>query len=951
MQLTGEEANRIASLQGIKSVTRDQVAKVQSTTADSTVALDSLGDSLGQIGSGLGQVVQATAGGVQDVLQTTTNTLTGSSSTAQAVSSQSGQASTQSSAQSENQDKQAQESQWTGGFAWIKAPAVWQGVDSMPGTMGEGMVIGIIGDGINPEVRAFAATGDDGYTVKNPRGHYYGVCDPNSAVYDASFHCNSKLIGAWGAQDIDQGSPVSVSGNATKAASVAVGNIIHGAKMKSGSVTITQDTAGVAPHANLISYRVCDDDGCSISAVLSAIDQAVRDGVDVLIPSFGTSNDVEADGWLEPMSVSLLSAVDAGIFVSVGTENYGPSYRSVYPVSNALWVTSSADAWSNLVYGNKLTQMQGGDTAPPDNIISTEITAGYGPAKIVDAAKLGNPTCAKDKFNQSIKGMIVACQYDPDTYSELDDAVFAQGAGGIIFMSTKDFGTAGPGYQAVFSYDHPALFLTDDDSQKFQQWLDKGTGHTGKISGTQPLIESDWADVLDYSSSRAPTVVYNFIKPDITAPGTGILAAGPDNQYTVNSGTFLASAHIAGAAALLKALHPDWSPMEIQSAMMTTAVFKGIKKPDGKKSAEPFEMGAGRIDVSRAAAAGLVLDETAQHFKAANPLQGGDPATLNLSTLSRDSCVGQCTWQRTVTNTRSVPTAWEVMQNSYVTVTPDTFTLNPGESQTLTVKADLSDLGVDDWLQTQVQFKSLTNGVPDAHFTLVAYNDPSNFNAPGRRRVVAVSTTKQTGQFTVKDLQAQQEITDMQVHVYGLAKASLVKTGQIKLPDDDDNLSEFNTYLLSVPQNAKRLVAEITETDAKSLNLLIGHGTQVDRNGLNDYDYGYTRDYLPDAYLNIPLSEDNRDLWIAVKAKTDLNPEVVHYKLHIAYLNAVTGSDKDNLKVEVPNSVPAGQPFNATVTYNLPDAKSGERYYGAFTLGADSGSDELGVKYINLNRE
>ena len=71
-------------------------------------------------------------------------------------------------------------------------------------------------------------------------------------------------------------------------------------------------------------------------------------------------------------------------------------------------------------------------------------------------------------------------------------------------------------------------------------------------------------------SSRGPSADYPaFIKPDVAAPGANILAAVGDS-YVTKSGTSMAAPHAAGVAALLKALHPDWSPAAIKSAIITT---------------------------------------------------------------------------------------------------------------------------------------------------------------------------------------------------------------------------------------------------------------------------------------------------------------------------------------------------------------------------------------------
>ena len=85
----------------------------------------------------------------------------------------------------------------------------------------------------------------------------------------------------------------------------------------------------------------------------------------------------------------------------------------------------------------------------------------------------------------------------------------------------------------------------------------------------------------------------------------------------------MASPHTAGALALLKgASQPDWTPAEAQSALMTTAE-RDITDSDGT-AADWFDMGSGRIELRRAAKAGLVLDENLAGYQGANPATGGD---------------------------------------------------------------------------------------------------------------------------------------------------------------------------------------------------------------------------------------------------------------------------------------------------------------------------------------
>jgi subtilisin family serine protease len=61
-------------------------------------------------------------------------------------------------------------------------------------------------------------------------------------------------------------------------------------------------------------------------------------------------------------------------------------------------------------------------------------------------------------------------------------------------------------------------------------------------------------------------------QPDIAAPGVSILAAKRDS-YELESGISMACPHVSTAVALLKSVHPDWSPAMIKSAIVTTGNY------------------------------------------------------------------------------------------------------------------------------------------------------------------------------------------------------------------------------------------------------------------------------------------------------------------------------------------------------------------------------------------
>lgn len=101
----------------------------------------------------------------------------------------------------------------------------------------------------------------------------------------------------------------------------------------------------------------------------------------------------------------------------------------------------------------------------------------------------------------------------------------------------------------------------------------------------------DDADRTAAFSSTGPRLGDGAIKPDISAPGVGITAAGAGTTGHVDmDGTSMAAPHVAGAAALLRQQHPDWSGSQLKAHLM------GAARP----SADVSGQGAGRVDVARA---------------------------------------------------------------------------------------------------------------------------------------------------------------------------------------------------------------------------------------------------------------------------------------------------------------------------------------------------------------
>ncbi|MBB5209465.1 choice-of-anchor J domain-containing protein [Chiayiivirga flava] len=561
------------------------------------------------------------------------------------------------------------------GPAWIGAPSFWNG-DSTSGDQnrGEGVIVGIIDSGVNHDHPSFAQVASDGYVHINPNGDgvFLGDC-----LTDVSLTCNNKLFGSYDFHPTSA-SAEDTDGHGSHVASTAAGNPV--ATTYNGlSVNIT----GVAPRANIINYKVCSPT-CPQSSSAAAVDQAITDGANVLNFSISGSD----SPWNDFVDLAFLDATEAGIFVTTAAGNDGPGAST--SAHSGPWNAAVGNSSHNRVIG------PGVDAAGFTDMVSA---AGTGPAlnadltaNLLDALVVApaNPLgCnAGGGFPAgAFTGAIAFIQRGDCAFAEKVANATAAGAVGVLTFNNA----GGPpivmgGLEASTI---PAVMIDRVDGLAVRAALPPG-GSSATISAVQIRgLRDSWGDVMATGSSRGPSQ-FDVLKPDYAAPGTNILAAFSNGvEFEIISGTSMASPHATGAAALLKAEHPTWTPAQIKSAIALTA-DPDMLKEDGNTPADPFDRGSGRVDITQAARVGAVLDETADNFEAANPGAGGDPRTLNLPSLVDSDCAETCTFTRTLTSVApdSVNYTVSAVEPPGVTidVTPASFSLAAGADQELTIE-------------------------------------------------------------------------------------------------------------------------------------------------------------------------------------------------------------------------------------------------------------------------
>lgn len=846
------------------------------------------------------------------------------------------------------------------GPGWMGVYSVWNG-SSSGGTdiMGEGMVIGVIDTGINLGHPSFAEVGPtDGYAHVNPLGTgvFLGACATDPGLYV----CNDKLIGAYDYVDIrgnESDGPLDQHSHGSHTSSTSAGNILEDAVITlSNGYVITRTISGMAPHANIIMYDTCDTAGCPNSATNAAINQAVLDGVDVINYSIGGG---PADPWQDTNGQAYLAARTAGVFVATSAGNDGAAPGTVGSPANAPWLLSVGNASHNRTFENMLT-FTGGDSTLAD-IEGRSVTGGYGPEPIVHAKNYTSTTTASDALcgapfaPGTWSGEIVVC--DRGAFALVDKAanVAAGGAGGIIIANAV---ANGPQIYAM-DFEIPGSHIDYTGAEALRTWLDAGTGHMATISPGEVVLDDTYGDRMSPSSSRGPNLpVLDVIKPSVIAPGSDILAAyRAGNDIGFMSGTSMASPHTAGVALLIRSAHPTWTPAEVQSAMESTALYAPIYKENWTTVAVPFDYGAGRPYAEYAVKAGFVLGETEANYTDADPLAGGDPSTLNLTSLGQDQCLVSCTWTRELKSTMTEAVTWTVSGSGEmgITVEPSSFTLPAGGTQVVTVTADVTGQPYGEWLFGRVEFTPDSTDTVPAHFTVAA--NPSAGILPEQ---VDFETRRDTGAKTLMNL-AVAESPELTVEVFGLVSPMMAwdyipqhPDVGVDFPDIFFGFDEVSVSSVSVPAGAKRLSVKIDYTWSPDLDMLVLPDTDGDgMPELSDLTGEECQSASGGAMESCDILEPSAGTWfIMVLNYTEsamAGPMGDYTRLSYA---VVTGTDVGNMTITHPVSVTEATPFNMTILWDEPTMMAGDTWYGAFSIGTDAANpgNIMGVIPVTIHR-
>jgi subtilisin family serine protease len=315
---------------------------------------------------------------------------------------------------------------------------------------------------------------------------------------------------------------------------------------------------GVAPNAQLYIYRVFGCNGSS-DVVTEAINRAVQDGADVISMSlgsdFGTSD--------TPDAVAAENASRAGVVVVAASGNEGSSaYMTSTPGSSSRTISVAA-LDSNATFPGATIGIGAGISALDANNGPLPVTGKLDVLMSGGSISLG---CVDSDYSGVAAGDIVVTQRG--TCARVARAQFGQahGAAAVIMVNTS----AGlPPFEGpIAGVTIPFIGVLQSDGAA----LVGANGTTVTISSAGQLSNPTYQQLASFTSF-GPRFGDSALKPDVTAPGVSIVAAGmgTGTDVLVDSGTSMATPHVAGIAALVLAANPHWSVNEVKAAIMSTA--------------------------------------------------------------------------------------------------------------------------------------------------------------------------------------------------------------------------------------------------------------------------------------------------------------------------------------------------------------------------------------------
>ena len=572
--------------------------------------------------------------------------------------------------------------------ALVGAPTLWAAVGGQ-GNAGAGVKIGIIDTGID-QTHPFLT--DNSLTV--PAG--FPKCDAiDSAVGTPDTQCkfvSNKVIVAKVFETL-----TNFDGHAAQEHGSHVSGIAAGVA-NTCAPFVGCTLSGIAPKAFLGNYNVFPGNVLSASShdIAKAVEAAVADGMDVLNLSLG--------GTANPSDVlvnAVNSATDAGVVVAIAAGNSGPGAGTIDSPGIADKVITVGASTNPHFIGIPVTAMGIGTFGAALGEFTNSTS--FVPAVTATYA-LTSPSNGCTTISQNLSNEIALIRRGTCTFTTKVRNAQNAGAIGVIVINSQQgdpIAMAQDGTSPVPTI--PAVMVSITNGNL----MANNSPNTVTVDGTNPqefFSDGAGADILASFSSRGPPPLQvpgvgngqpqDKIKPDVVAPGVNVYSSVPSFAcasppcFAFFQGTSMATPHVAGSAALLIQLHPNWSPEQVKSALVNSA-HRPVKSSTSTSALlNPMTRGAGRIDLAAASQVSATLETS----PTSSTLSNGQ-ASFSFGQLQASSQTRSFTITLTSVSTSTITYAVSIMPavaGPSITPSVTSLTLSAGGTATVDISLTLS---------------------------------------------------------------------------------------------------------------------------------------------------------------------------------------------------------------------------------------------------------------------
>jgi len=481
---------------------------------------------------------------------------------------------------------------------------------------------------------------------------------------------------------------------------------------------------GVAPDAKIIVCKVFSDYGpyaysADIVAAIEYLIQLKQNGVNVVAANMSLGSDKGFDDPTDPEQKAIKNAYEAGITFAISAGNnaffdYGArllndegkytSYikdpaRVGAPGASRYAITVAAvNNQGTVLEGQKLKfnndyvmYLTSPDSPDPVSVFNQQ------PVTIVDT---NSQFCSVPEGNDmGYSGNVLLIDRGTCTFGEKVNNALAAGAIGVVVGNNDPDASLISMALGTAANTIPAVFIGGPDKSRLRSAI-QAAGGSLQVVFSNEIARSYAATnpngMASFTSwGPAPNMAF---KPTVSAPGVSIFSSVPGNQYATYQGTSMAAPHVAGAVAVIKQAHPDWTPEQIKQALVNTA--------EPISTFSPRVQGAGRINVAKAVSNNVFITYNGQPYAELGAFTGNKTITLTITNKGTTTYTANIIGYVTTSLGQYYYGNQGRLYNVGTIAAPSSVSVEPGASKTIQVTIQPSETWTNIFVEGRILFTS-----------------------------------------------------------------------------------------------------------------------------------------------------------------------------------------------------------------------------------------------------